>query len=762
MRGRAMITVRLLGAALAGLLLASPWAAAPDAEAPGLHALGPQAASAPAAAPAPQQVPATQAPASPSPAATAGKSPAAEAQPGPTIRRDAYGVPHILAASEPAAAFAHGYATAEDHMALLARGILRARGEQASVFGERFLEEDLLVRELGIWDIARDRWSTLPPVMQAILDGYAAGYNLYREQHASSAPAWSAPITGIDLFAHCRAVLLLDFALDLAAWRRAPRAAAAAAEAKGSNMWAIGKGRSRSGHGILLVNPHVSWERSPTFQEVHLQVPGRLNVAGATPVGFPVVTLGFNETLGWSHTINQYDADDVYQLTLDPSSPGHYLYEGRRQPLTTRPIAIAVKTAAGLETRTFTASRSHYGPVIRRDRTTAFAYKSANLELTEFLTQYYRMAKAGTFGEFRAALEMQALPNFNIGYADREGNVFYLFNARVPMRPDGFPWRQQIPGDSERSEWYGIYPLSRLPQLFNPPKGYVQNCNEAPWYATMPEALDRKAYPFFTGGDELGPRGQVSLRALERSPTIDLEEVKRLKFDETLIVAERIKPELLIVLRTAKAEQPRFADAAAVLERWDNTASAGARGAILFQRWWMAYRAGTKTSFRRPWTQADPLRTPSGLGDVAAAKLAMIKAMGELDEHHYTLDAAWGELHRYRRGGLDLPMGGETQTFRATWYADQPDQKRAANGGDSYVLAVEFAATGPVAFSVSATSQSSDPSSPFFNNQATLFVNHAYKRLWFAEADVARHAERVYQPQDGASAAAGSRASGRQ
>jgi acyl-homoserine lactone acylase PvdQ len=87
------------------------------------------------------------------------------------ILRDQYGVPHIQASSEEAAAFAHGYAIAEDHAAELARLFLRARGELAFEFGEAYLNQDLINRELRIWDEAQDRFSDLPPLMQRIRSG---------------------------------------------------------------------------------------------------------------------------------------------------------------------------------------------------------------------------------------------------------------------------------------------------------------------------------------------------------------------------------------------------------------------------------------------------------------------------------------------------------------------------------------------------------------------------------------------------------------
>src|SRR5579862_1762834 len=93
-----------------------------------------------------------------------------------TIRRDTYGVPHILASTEEAAAFGQGYATAEDHGAELARLYLKARGEESSQFGEQFADSDFLIKQLRIHEVAEEGIAKSPPLMKMILDAYAAGY----------------------------------------------------------------------------------------------------------------------------------------------------------------------------------------------------------------------------------------------------------------------------------------------------------------------------------------------------------------------------------------------------------------------------------------------------------------------------------------------------------------------------------------------------------------------------------------------------------
>jgi acyl-homoserine-lactone acylase len=661
------------------------------------------------------------------------------------IRRDTYGIPHILAETEEAAAFAQGYATAEDHFMEMARLFLRARGEQASVYGPKYLNEDIVIHKLGIWETAQERFKELPPLMQMILDGYAGGYNLYLagQRNQKSAPDWAAPISGVDVLAHCRAVLLLDFSLDLSPWRMP----ADRVPGFGSNMWAIGRGRSQSGHGLLLANPHLRWGGSHTFHEIQLSVPGKLNISGATLIGFPIVTIGFNDYLGWSHTVNEHHSEAVYELKLNPRNRREYYYEGHLLPLQERPFTVRVKNADSLESKSEIALWSHFGPIIRVSGDRAYAYRSTNLNSINFLTQYNQMAKAKSWKAFRSALDMQELTMFNIGYADRQGNIFYLYNGRIPVRPDGYDWKRAVPGDDSTAEWYTIHPISDLPQLFNPASGYLQNCNDAPWYATTGASIDRTKYPDYDGDKDFGLRGQTSIQMLEATRSMTLEDVKQHKYNESLLLAIRLKPELIALAKQRSDENTSLAEAIAVLQQWDNKASADSRGAMLFVQWWEDYRHKTSSLFKTAWSENRPFDTPSGIGNAEAAVAALLSASATLKDTYSRLDIAWGEVHRLRRGNLDLPAGGMSGmgSFRAIVYRQDKDKKWVAAAGDSYVLAVELADP-PVAYSVMAYSESSNPLSKHYSDQLELFARQRYKRVWVSEADIKANLERAYHP----------------
>jgi acyl-homoserine-lactone acylase len=686
------------------------------------------------------------------------------------IRRDTFGVPHILADTEEGAARALGYATAEDHGEALARLFVRARGEQARLFGARFVEEDFELRLLALRERAAQQLETLPPLTQRLLSGYAAGYNAYLAKHPKQMPAWAAPIEAADVLAHCYAVLLLDFSsvnrglLRGAIAPKTPPPTASPAEPllargvepvaeMGSNMWALGRGRTRSGHGILLANPHLRWSGSHLFHEVHIRVPGRVDVAGATLIGFPVVGIGFNEHGGWTHTVNSRDADDLYALTLDPADPQRYLYDGLSLPLTRRTLSVDVKSATGtgVETVTREVVAAHYGPIVRRTGDQVFALKSANVTAFDFLTTWNLMAKARSTRELWDALQLGGLPMFNVAYTNRQGELLYLFNGRIPFRPSGYDWSGTVAGDTSATEWYRMRTAQELPHLLNPPGGYLQNCNDAPWFTTLRKAIARDTYPPELTRDGLGLRGQFSLRTLDAATAVTLDRVKSLKWDDRVLVASRVKADLIAAVQRAPDTDAdadgALRDAAAVLAKWDDRASAGSRGAVLFLRWWDEYSKTAKKAFAVEWTQARLLTTPRGLAEPKTAVTALAAAARAIIDEHGSLDVAWGDVHRIRRGGEDLPASGAPGSFRTLGFGNATEGRRAANFGDSYVLAVEFTPT-PTAFSIMAYSQSDDPSSPHRVDQTRLFARGEYKPLWFAEADVTRHVVRTYTPDE--------------
>ena len=265
------------------------------------------------------------------------------------------------------------------------------------------------------------------------------------------------------------------------------------------------------------------------------------------------------------------------------------------------------------------------------------------------------------------------------------------------------------------------------------------------------------AYPNFEKPG-LSLRSQLAIELIGGDNKVSLEDVVRLKHSYHMLLADRVKNDLIAAV---KAKQPTGDAAAAIalLERWDNTVAPESKGATLFEIWWTEYsglRPPNRTPlpdekrFAKVWTASDPLNTPHGLADPARAVEAFNWAVAETVRRYGSVDIAWGDVHRVRRGSVDVPVGGCASSlgcFRALAFTREDDGKLAASGGDGWILAVEFSDV-PRALSVLAYGESSRRNSPWFSDQAEMFARGELKNVAFTAADVDAQAIVRYHPGD--------------
>ena len=301
-------------------------------------------------------------------------------------------------------------------------------------------------------------------------------------------------------------------------------------------------------------------------------MPGRVDFYGSTLVGFPWLRAGFNDRLGYAQTNNDPDTDDIFALPLDAARPDHYRFEGKSRRLDRIDVAVEVKQADGrLTTERRTYWRSHLGPIVYRNKTTAFAYRSTALDAWRFFEGFWRLTHARSLKDYLKTLSMRLSPTSNYTYADADGNILYLWNARIPKRPqDGTSYDLDVPGGTAKYVWTSLHPTRDLPQLLNPAGGYIQNANNPPWFVSRGQRLDPARYPSYFERGELALRPQLAIEMLESRATFSVDDVKRVKFETRLLLAERVRPALIAALEAHAAQ----ADARA----GSGGGAAGARG----------------------------------------------------------------------------------------------------------------------------------------------------------------------------------------
>ncbi|MBR9988600.1 MAG: penicillin acylase family protein [Gemmatimonadetes bacterium] len=698
------------------------------------------------------------------------------------IRRTEHGVPHILAENLRAAAFALAWVQLEDHGSGIIEGMNATRGRAALVDGPARAEADADARRRHAR--ARAAFDSLRQDTRDVYEGFAAGMNHYIRTHNSELPAWVRPdFTAHDILVRdvvwpgaaamnrFRRRLLEDTTNDrlLGAAANEPvryvisgrddEGGADGSEAVsdlgqdaanvGSNAWALAPSRTTSGHAILLRNPHLAWTAG--YYEAHVRVPGKLDFYGDFRIGGPFTIIGgFNRDLGFATTNNASRNHEFYALLVDPTQPDHYLLDGVPVPLQRESVTVEARDDAG---RTTTSTHEFWttdlGPVVHLDSRRVYMLRTAASGDFRAGEQWLQMMQATSLEEWKQAMRTGARTSSSFTYADRAGNILYVWMSGAPVLP------HPAGGDSlailVRSVsdlWTRRMPFDSLPQLLNPPGGYLHNENDSPHYTNM-NAIMAHSFRFPVEEPRLRLRSQHALELLHNERRFSLEDVVEAKHSMRMLLADRVKGDLLDGLRAAGA-QGEIAEAAALLERWDNTAAAHARGAVLFEGWWDRYRQLMRGAdlHEVEWSETAPTATPRGLADIDRAVEAFRWSVPATAERFGRWDVAWGDVHRVRRGSVDAPVGGcggDLGCFRILNFSTDADGRRVVDGGDGWVIAIEFGDE-PRAYSVLAYGQSPDPASPYHDSQAAMFAANRMKRVLWTEADIERGTVVRYRP----------------
>ncbi|HWG33336.1 MAG TPA: penicillin acylase family protein [Gemmatimonadaceae bacterium] len=693
-----------------------------------------------------------------------------EAQTGPPdiakhveVRRTEHGVPHIRADNMEAAGYGLGYVQIEDYGARVAMGLLHSRGEMGRWFGRDSIEGDFNARLT--YEAAVRGYPTLDTDTRAIYDGFAEGVNRYIELHPEEFPAGFAPrFTGYDVLAHevsgasaREAARFLD-RIDPKArrGRNADREVAVASPIaggqdppdEGSNAWAFAPSRTKSGHAILLRNPHLNWNSG--YYEAQLTVPGVLDFYGDFRIGSPFgVVGGFNRDLGWSTTNNSPLLSQIYSLDVDSTQVDHYLLDGASIPLQRQLTTVEFRNGNGLSSETRESFRTTLGPVIYRGNGKIYVLKAAGDGDVRGGEQFLRMMRSHSLAEWKDAMRMRARITSNFTYADRAGNILYVWNASIPKLPlPSGGDTAAVPITRTSEAWTSYIPFDSLPQLLNPKGGYVENSNDPPYFTNLRQPLDRSKYPAYFPEPRLGLRQQLALSLIDNDRKLNLQDVLALKHSYRMLLADRVRDDLVREVR-ASNPSPDVAQAIDMIASWDKTVAPASRGGVLFEMWWRKYIDHTRpdTMYAVQWTAKQPASTPSGIRFPDRSVDAFKWAVEETTRRFGAPDVAWGDVHRVRIGKVDVPVGGcngDIGCFRVLWYKDDPDGKREANGGDGWILAVEFD-NEPEAYSVLAYGESSREDSPFHSDQAEMFARGELKRVYWQEKDVETHTIQRYR-----------------
>jgi acyl-homoserine-lactone acylase len=519
------------------------------------------------------------------------------------IRRTGDGIPHLRARGWRELGLGIGYVQAQDALCTLAEAFVTYQGRRAWFFGPagRPARDSTLGRpanlELDFFFKAQADQAMLlrlraeqPPELNALVEGYAAGYNRYladaRRPRGAAAPAapraclheaWVRDIAADDVYRRMVAAQVAAglgrFIPQIAGARPGTQAVGAKsvpdmgalrtrlalrvgeAAGLGSNALALGRQATGEGAAVLFGNPHWYWGGPDRFYQMHLTIPGRLDVAGAGFLGVPLVMIGFNDHVAWSHTVSTARRFGLFDLVLDGADPTRYLVDGRSEPMTAHEVAVDLHADDGTPQRVHrTLYRTRFGPVLDLGsyhpafgwgRAHALAIRDVNADNFRVFRNFFYWNQARSLDEFIAIQRREAaVPWVNtVAIGRGDGRVWYGDVGAVPHVPDALretcatELSRLFAGvdvltpflDGSRSEcnWRddpaavqpGAMPAHALPSLLR--DDHVVNMNDSYWLANAHQPLE--GFPGVLGGERqpLSLRGRLGHRIageLEREP----------------------------------------------------------------------------------------------------------------------------------------------------------------------------------------------------------------------------------------------------
>jgi len=674
------------------------------------------------------------------------------------IIRDRWGVPHIYGKRDADVAFGLAYAHAEDDWKTFEEVILFSRGTLAATRGKDAAVTDYLIAALGANEaIARDYAEKLSSDTRALIEGYAAGINLYCAQELARCARGLAPVTPQDIVAGFAARTPFFYGLEenLKAlfegdaeksaaidWVRTAYLRVGPGAELGSNAMAAAPVRSADGATRLMINSHQPFTGPVAWYEARLKSEEGLDIIGGVFPGSPVILHGATPDLGWAFTVNKPDLVDAYALETDrEKNPRQYKFDGAWKDFERSQAQFRVKLWGPFSLPVVRpVYRTVHGPAFETPagwRAVAFA-GDGEIRAVE---QWRLMNKAQSFGDWRAAMAMQAIPSFNVIFADRTGRIAYFYNMAGPDRSPDWDWSKTAPGDRADLVWNGVLPFGTAPSVIDPLSGIVLNANNEPWKASSaddsPKAEDFAAH--------LGVRSRSTNRGLRQhelfmaDDSLTEGEFIAYKMDDAYSPQSNLRR----LIRRTLADEKVTADASlapavSLLGRWDGRANRESRAAALaitFGR----YALGILLN-------GDDAPTPDPHD-------ALQKAVGDLTAGHGRIDPEWGSVNRLVRGKLDLPVAGGPDTLRAIYsIADLSKGAGEAVAGDTYIMVVEWLSTGEQRIRTvhQFGAATLNASSPNYADQAPLFAEERFKTPAMTVDAVVKDAARDYSPGSGA------------
>jgi len=701
-----------------------------------------------------------------------------------TVIRDNWGIPHIYGKTDADAVFGLLYAQCEDDFKRVEMNYIEKLGRLSEVNGEKDLYNDLYIKLIVDSAEAMTDYKKAPLWLQKLMNAYADGINYYLYKNPQVKPLllhrfqpwypllWTDGSIGAISTGGITQEDLKNFYTGndspLALRKTDPDFSS------GSNGFAVAPSKTASGNSILYINPHVTFYFRP---EVHVvseeaspddPVDRGLNVYGAVTWGQFFVYQGFNENCGWMHTSSNVDVADLYVEKVIKNDSGlFYKYNYSLRRITEKKITISYTTGNTFSVKNFTGYSTHHGPVMAKQNGQYISVKSNNRSMKS-LIQSWQRTKAKGLDDYKKNMELLANTSNNTVFADNKGNIAYWHGNFVPRRNETLNWSMPVDGTTPYTEWKGLHTLDEIVHVYNPPTGFIQNCNSTPFSVSGGSSPLKQDYFPYLAPDGENFRGINAARLLGSQNNFTIDKMIATGYNKQLAAFEILMPALISAfdknIYPGDSLFVKLYEPIRVLKKWTYMMEENSIATTLAIEWAERLPARLRNVYINEGEKSQVEVTKEFAANATSDELLhpLVKAIDELNHKHGDWQIAWGSINRYQRisGDINQQFNDNKKSFpvaftAASWGAlpaygsgyFNGSNKRYGVSGNSFVCAVEFGKK-VKAKSLLAGGNSGNPASPHFTDQLEMYIQGKFKDVLFYKEEVMQHVVRQYHPGD--------------
>lgn len=499
------------------------------------------------------------------------------------VVRDALGAPHIKARALDDAWFAEGFTAAEDRMFQM-DGLRRlAAGELSAIAGPSALESDRDSRRMRMRRIAEQVYATMPQSDRSAMEAYSRGVNAYIESHHGrygieftllgyDPRPWSVVdslLCGLQMFRELSTTwknklieqkMLRGGEPDKVRFLFPDRSGfefmPGSDEHPGSNAWAVSGVHSATGRPLLSNDMHLEFSLPGIWHMEYLEAPG-MKVAGVSLPGMPGIISGHNDRIAWGETNLGFDVQELYAEKIDLRT-GRYLYQGKIEQARSERDLIEIR---GRPPEELTNLVTRHGPVFQIQNGEVMTLKWVAAEPNTVADVFLDIDRARNWEDFKHAIGRFGGPGQNFVYADIDGNIGYHASGKLPIRR-GYSGGTPVDGSSGDFEWQGFIPFDELPQVWNPPEGFIVTANQNPF---------PPGYPYEAGGNFDSPYRSRQILDMLRASGNKLKPADSLRIQKDVYSGfhKFLAQQLVNAYGNRSGPSAEFSDAMAMLRKWD-------------------------------------------------------------------------------------------------------------------------------------------------------------------------------------------------